>query len=178
MRIGILAELAGTTVPTVRYYEQIGLLRPAARQGGGQRTYDREDVRRLAFVRRCREFQVLDRRGAYAGVVDQAIAMQACIDARAISPRRHLEAVRSKLAELKALESSIASLVSTCNSTCAGGVATDCSIFVDLNGDTQDGRPAKWRSMSARPVAAQPSAVYRRFVDGPTLGLPQPEERR
>jgi DNA-binding transcriptional MerR regulator len=41
MRIGILAELAGTTVPTVRYYEEIGLLRQAARQGGGQRTYDR-----------------------------------------------------------------------------------------------------------------------------------------
>jgi hypothetical protein len=40
--------------------------------------------------------------------------------------------VQRKLAELKTLETSIAALVSSCNSTCAGGVATDCSIFEDL----------------------------------------------
>ncbi|MEO8316887.1 MAG: helix-turn-helix domain-containing protein [Bradyrhizobium sp.] len=138
MRIGILAEMAGTTVPTVRYYEQIGLLRPAARQGGGQRTYDREDVRRLAFVRRCREFGFsIDEVRALLSLTGDRNA--SCTDARDLAGR-HLEAVRSKLAELKALETSIASLVSTCNSTCAGGVATDCSIFVDLNGDAPHGR--------------------------------------
>jgi DNA-binding transcriptional MerR regulator len=131
MRIGILAELAGTTVPTVRYYEQIGLLRPAARQGGGQRTYDREDVRRLAFVRRCREFgfSIEEVRALVSLTGDRNAA---CTDARDLA-ERHLEAVRLKLTELKALETSIASLVSNCNSTCAGGAATDCSIFVDLN---------------------------------------------
>ena len=54
LRIGALAERTGTTVATIRYYEQIGLLRPAARSGG-QRTYDNEDVRRLSFIRRCRD---------------------------------------------------------------------------------------------------------------------------
>lgn len=141
MRIGILADLAGTTVPTVRYYEQIGLLRPAARQGGGQRTYDREDVRRLAFVRRCREFGFsIDEVRALVSLTGDRNA--ACTDARDLAGR-HLEAVRLKLAELKALEISIAALVSTCNSTCAGGVVLDCSIFVDLNGDAPDGRPAR-----------------------------------
>ena len=140
MRIGILAEMAGTTVPTVRYYEQIGLLRPAMRQGGGQRTFDREDVRRLAFVRRCREFGFsIDEVRALLSLTGDRNA--SCTDARDLAGR-HLDAVRSKLAELKALETSIASLVSTCNSTCAGGVATDCSIFVDLNGDAPDGRLA------------------------------------
>lgn len=37
MRIGDLAERTGTSAPTIRYYEQIGLLRQAARQPGGQR---------------------------------------------------------------------------------------------------------------------------------------------
>jgi DNA-binding transcriptional MerR regulator len=139
MRIGILADMAGTSVPTVRYYEQIGLLRPAVRQRGGQRTYDREDVRRLAFVRRCREFGFsIDEVRALLSLTGSA----SCSEARDLA-ERHLETVRLKLAELKALETSIASLVSTCNSTCAGGIATDCSIFVDLNGEAKDGHPAR-----------------------------------
>jgi DNA-binding transcriptional MerR regulator len=56
MRIGILADRTGTSVATIRYYEQIGLLRPAIRQSRGQRTYDNEDVRRLKFVVACRAF--------------------------------------------------------------------------------------------------------------------------
>lgn len=131
MRIGILADMAGTTVPTIRYYEQIGLLRPAARQRGGQRTYDREDVRRLAFVRRCRAFGFsIDEVRTLLSLTCDRSAL--CTDARDLA-ERHLEAVRSKLAELRALETSIASLVSNCNSTCVGGAATDCSIFVDLH---------------------------------------------
>jgi DNA-binding transcriptional MerR regulator len=131
MRIGILADMAGTTVPTIRYYEQIGLLRPAVRQGGGQRTYDREDVRRLAFVRRCREFGFsIDEVRTLLSLTNDRSAL--CVDARDLA-ERHLETVRSKLVEFRALETSIASLVSNCNSSCAGGAATDCSIFVDLN---------------------------------------------
>jgi DNA-binding transcriptional MerR regulator len=42
-------------VPTIRYYEEIGLLRPADRQAGGQRVYGDDDVKRLTFVRRCRD---------------------------------------------------------------------------------------------------------------------------
>ena len=141
MRIGILAEIAGTTVPTIRYYEQIGLLRPAVRQSGGQRTYDNEDVRRLTFVRRCREFGfAIDEVRALVLLTNDHAA--ACVEARDLA-ERHLEAVRLKLAELKALENSIAALVSTCNSTCAGGVATDCSIFLDLNRDAPISRMAR-----------------------------------
>jgi hypothetical protein len=54
-----------------------------------------------------------------------------CSEARDLALRQ-LVAVQRRLAELKTLETSIAALVSTCNSTCAGGVATDCSIFEDL----------------------------------------------
>jgi DNA-binding transcriptional MerR regulator len=56
LRIGGLAERTGTNAPTIRFYEEIGLLRVAHRKSGGQRVYDEEDVKRLTVIRRCREF--------------------------------------------------------------------------------------------------------------------------
>ena len=141
MRIGILADIAGATVATIRYYEQIGLLRPAMRQSGGQRTYDHEDVRRLAFVRRCREIGFsIDEVRVLLSLTGDINA--SCTEARDLAERQ-LKAVRLKLAELKALETSIAALVSNCNSSCAGGVAADCSIFEDLNPEARDSHLAR-----------------------------------
>ncbi len=51
MRIGELAERAGVSTKTIRYYESIGLLPEPARTGGGYRTYDVAGLERLAFVR-------------------------------------------------------------------------------------------------------------------------------
>jgi MerR family transcriptional regulator, repressor of the yfmOP operon len=55
MRIGALAKAAGTTVRTVRYYEEIGLL-PAAdeRSAGAHREYGEEDVERLRELLRLK----------------------------------------------------------------------------------------------------------------------------
>ena len=51
LKIGDLARATGTSTPTVRYYEQIGLL-PAPQRRGAQRRYGDGDVRRLTFIRR------------------------------------------------------------------------------------------------------------------------------
>ena len=120
-----MAARTGTTVPTIRYYEQIGLLRPAARSGG-QRTYDNEDVRRLAFVRRCREFDfsIEEVRALLALMQDS----KSCTEARNLAEGR-LAGLRRKLAELTALESTIASLVTECDASCVGGPASDCVIL-------------------------------------------------
>ena len=56
LKIGALAKRTSTNGPTIRYYEEIGLLPQADRQAGGQRIYSEDDVRRLTFIRRCREF--------------------------------------------------------------------------------------------------------------------------
>ena len=56
LKIGALAGQTGTNAPTIRYYEEIGLLRSAGRQAGNQRVYGDADVKRLTFIRRCREF--------------------------------------------------------------------------------------------------------------------------
>ena len=55
LSIGIVAKLAGMNAPTIRYYEEIGLLPTPARTGTNRRTYGDGDVRRLKFIRHARE---------------------------------------------------------------------------------------------------------------------------
>ena len=131
MRIGLLANRTGTTVPTIRYYEAIGLLRPAARQSGRQRTYDNEDARRLAFIRRCRDFDfsIEEVRSLLSLLHD---GKSTCTATRELA-QLQLDKVTRKLADLKALEATLASMVVNCNAQCVGGPAPDCVIFDDLS---------------------------------------------
>ncbi|GAA3390751.1 MerR family transcriptional regulator [Streptomyces roseoviridis] len=55
MRIGELAERAGTTTRTLRYYESRGLL-TARRTENGYRTYDEDDLRLLQQIRTLQDF--------------------------------------------------------------------------------------------------------------------------
>ena len=55
MRIGELADRAGTTTRTLRYYESRGLL-PARRGGNGYRTYDESDLKLLRQIRTLQDF--------------------------------------------------------------------------------------------------------------------------
>src|SRR5574341_1587839 len=57
MRIGDLAKKAGTTLRTIRYYEQLGLIAPARRTKGGFRLYAEEELRRLRLIK---HLQLLD----------------------------------------------------------------------------------------------------------------------
>lgn len=52
MRIGELAQAAGTTAKTLRFYEDQGLLLPAARTGSGYRDYGPKTLARLDFIHR------------------------------------------------------------------------------------------------------------------------------
>jgi MerR family Zn(II)-responsive transcriptional regulator of zntA len=54
MRIGDLAKRAGTTMRTIRYYEQRGLIEPARRTKGGFRLYQEEEVHKLHLIRRLK----------------------------------------------------------------------------------------------------------------------------
>ena len=56
IRIGQLAERLGVTSRTIRYYEQLGLLKPSSYTKGGERRYTEEDAARL---KRIRELQSL-----------------------------------------------------------------------------------------------------------------------
>jgi DNA-binding transcriptional MerR regulator len=130
LSIGALARQTACTVPTIRYYEEIGLLPAAPRTEGGQRHYGEAAVRRLAFIRRCRDFGFsIDQVRELVGLVDQP--ERPCEEVRDIAAA-HLAQVRSKLVELHALEASLSNFVVSCNSACAGGPATDCTILEDL----------------------------------------------
>jgi DNA-binding transcriptional MerR regulator len=131
LKIGALAERTGTNAPTIRYYEEIGLLRSADRQAGGQRIYGDDDVKRLTFIRRCREFGFsIDQVRSLVALVQDP--QSSCMHARDLA-EEHLKAVRAKLTELKALERSIAAFVASCDASCVGGPGPDCVILEDLS---------------------------------------------
>jgi DNA-binding transcriptional MerR regulator len=141
MRIGLLGSQTGTTVPTIRYYESIGLLRLAVRQSGGQRTYDNEDARRLAFIRQCRDFDFsIDEVRSLLSLMQDGTST--CTATRELA-QRQLDKVRRKLSDLKTLEATFASMVVNCDSQCAGGPAPDCVILDDLGSRRLKGQPAQ-----------------------------------
>jgi len=55
LRIQEVAAEVGLTPRSIRYYEEIGLLRPAARSAGAYRLYDASDLERLRFIRGLRD---------------------------------------------------------------------------------------------------------------------------
>jgi len=134
--IGKLAEISDSNVPTIRYYEEIGLLPRAQRRASGHRTYTEADLKRMTFIRRCRDF------GFSIEQVRRLVTLtetpeRDCVEARDLA-QAHLNAVRGKLRELRALEKSLAGFVTACDAECAGGPATDCLIIEDLNGTAKN----------------------------------------
>jgi DNA-binding transcriptional MerR regulator len=131
IRIGQLAKATQTTPPTIRYYEDIGLLPTPSRPAGSQRVYDDADVRRLTFIRRCREFGFpIDKVRLLVSLVQSSD--RSCMEARELA-FAHLSEVRQKLHELQALERSIAAFVESCDRSRADGAAADCVMLEELS---------------------------------------------
>ncbi len=55
LRIQEASELVGLTPRSIRYYEEVGLLRPSARSQGAYRLYDASDIERLRFIKGLRD---------------------------------------------------------------------------------------------------------------------------
>lgn len=139
MSIGAASKQTGCSVPTIRYYEEVGLLPAAPRTEGNQRHYGDAALRRLTFIRRCRDFGfTIEQVRELVGLVDEPT--RDCVEVRGIA-QAHLQEVQAKLAELKALEASISGFVSSCNTACAGGPAVDCTILEDLAMPAVTSRP-------------------------------------
>ncbi|AGK59730.1 MerR family transcriptional regulator [Hyphomicrobium denitrificans 1NES1] len=138
MKIGELARRTRTNAPTIRYYEEIGLLPVPARRDGGQRSYGDSDNRRLTFIRQCRAFgfPIEQVRSLVALTEDQD---RSCTEARSIA-LVHLEAVREKLAQLKGLERNLADFIKRCDAICFGGPGPECVILKDMAEPMADGK--------------------------------------
>jgi len=130
LTIGTLAARSGCNVPTIRYYEEIGLLAPASRRSGGHRTFGESDLRRLPLIRRCRDLGFpIERIRALVALAEDP--KRDCFEAREMA-EAHLDEVRAKLAALRALERNLARFVKSCTTACAGGRPADCSVLEDL----------------------------------------------
>lgn len=130
LSIGAAAGKSGCTPPTIRYYESIGLLSRPARSEAGRRTYGPQDVARLAFIRRARDF------GLGIPQVRELLAAAeapatACALARPVVEAQ-IRALRAKRAELKALETALGSILTRCEAVCRNGTAGECAIFDDF----------------------------------------------
>jgi MerR family copper efflux transcriptional regulator len=130
LAIGTLAERTGCSVPTIRYYEEIGLIPAARRRASGHRVYDTKSEELLTFIRRCRDF------GFPIEQVRELVALSQsdkrdCFETLTIA-QEHLRDVRAKLAELRGLERSLARFAGACSERCAGGPAANCTILRDM----------------------------------------------
>ena len=123
LTIGKLGDAAGVKVPTIRYYEQIGLLPAAERSSGNQRLYSRTALDRLAFIRHARELGFpLDAIRDLLGMSDRPD--QPCHEVDSIA-RAQLVAVEGRITRLMALKSELERMVSQC----AGGRISDCRVI-------------------------------------------------
>jgi DNA-binding transcriptional MerR regulator len=110
--IGEAAKASGVKVPTIRYYEQIGLLPTPPRSDGNRRSYDDGDLRRLAFIRHARElgFEIPAIRTL---LTLQDDLTQPCASADAIAKARLVE-VERRIASLNALKAELEVMVEGC----------------------------------------------------------------
>ena len=141
LTIGKLSRLTGVKVPTIRYYEQIGLMPAAERSAGNQRLYGAEAQLRLSFIRHARELGFPP--GAIRDLLDLSDQPdQSCAAADAIA-RAQLAAVRSRIARLQALADELTRMIRDC----AQGTVATCRVIEVLGDhrlcahDRHDGSP-------------------------------------
>ena len=130
--IGEAARQSGVKVPTIRYYEQIGLLPAASRTEGNRRLYDRRDLDRLAFIRHAREL------GFEVDAIRTLLTLQdnpdqSCAAADAIAKARLAE-VDKRIASLNALREELKRMVKQC----ASGKIGDCRVIETLADTTHE----------------------------------------
>lgn len=130
MNIGDVARASGLPAKTIRYYEDIGLVRPA-RGENGYRTFSEADAHKLAFLGRSRSlgFTIEECRTLLSLYEDRD---RASADVKAVASE-HLDRIAEKIEELQALKSTLETLVTRCN----GDSRPDCPILTDLAGGTQ-----------------------------------------
>lgn len=127
MNIGDAAERSGLPAKTIRYYEDIGLLKPD-RAGNGYRDYSTADLHRLRFLQRARSlgFSVEECRQLLSLYGD---THRESADVKAIATAK-LDDIDRKIRELTGLKEMLRQLVDSCH----GDHRPDCPIIDGLSG--------------------------------------------
>lgn len=124
--IGAAARASGVKVPTIRYYEQIGLLPAPARSDARRRMFGPDDLQRLAFIRHAREL------GFDMEAIATLLALQSdphgsCAAADVIA-RTRLAEVERRITALETLRGELRRMVDEC----ANGRVAECRVIETL----------------------------------------------
>ena len=127
MNISDVADASGLPPKTIRYYEDIDLVRPK-RSDNGYRVFSDTDLHKLKFLHRSRAlgFSIDDCRTLLALYEDDT---RSSAEVRQIATR-HLDDIEQKILDLQAMRDTLTHLVRTC----AGDNRPDCPILDNLSG--------------------------------------------
>jgi MerR family copper efflux transcriptional regulator len=147
MTIGQAAQRSGVPPKTIRYYESVGLVSPAARRDNNYRGYSEKEVDTLRFINRARglgfslkEIEALlalyrDRRRPSREVKRLAL--------------RHIDDLDGKIAELQTIKKALVQLAEKCR----GDDRPDCPILDDLGQQVR--RPSQSRRNAVEFLSVQ-----------------------
>ena len=126
MNIGQAARRSGLSAKMIRYYESIGLLKPALRSDSGYRLYQQEDLHSLAFIKRSRDL------GFSLEEVSRLLTLwqdrqRASADVKALATQ-HIDELNRRIEEMVSLRDTLSELVAHCQ----GDDRPDCPILKDL----------------------------------------------
>lgn len=143
MNIGEASKVTGISVKMLRYYEEIGLVRPALRAYSGYRVYSEKNIAMLRFVRRARDlgFQV-KQIAALLSLWQDGSRASADVKSLALDHVRELEQRRRELDEMIATLEHLAH-------HCHGDARPDCPILTGLSSDDET-QPKPVRKKASR----------------------------
>ena len=126
MNIGEAAAASGVTPKMIRHYEDIGLIREAARTESGYRTYGPKDIATLSFIRRSRDlgFPIAQIRTLLALWQDRD---RASADVKQVAGE-HIDELRAKMRQLQEMVATLEHLSAHCH----GDDRPDCPILEQL----------------------------------------------
>jgi MerR family gold-responsive transcriptional activator of gol and ges genes len=126
MNIGAASKASGVTAKMIRYYESVGLIRPADRKQSNYRDFSDRDVAELSFVKRARNL------GFSVEEIGRLLELwrdrgRPSREVKAIA-LRHVDDLDARIAEMQAMADALRRLAHAC----AGDDRPDCPILVDL----------------------------------------------
>ncbi|RVH28095.1 Cu(I)-responsive transcriptional regulator [Sinorhizobium meliloti] len=134
MNIGQASNASGVSSKMIRYYEQIGLIKPALRTASSYRTYGDNDVHTLRFVRRARDL------GFSVEQIKELLALwrdrsRASSDVKAVA-LEHVAELERKIAAIQEMAKTLKHLASHCH----GDDRPECPIIEEIaNGPAKEG---------------------------------------
>jgi Cu(I)-responsive transcriptional regulator len=126
MNIGDVSKRAGLPAKTIRYYEDIGLVKPL-RDSNGYRAFREQELHKLSFLARARAlgFTIEDCRTLLALYEDET---RASADVKSVA-KEHMQKIEAKISDLEAMRETLSHLIAEC----MGDHRPDCPILKGLS---------------------------------------------